>query len=130
MVEHPTYHQMIRKDLSPIVFYDAARFPVADIYLTQFFDSHSIVSTPTAATNFSHCSVADAEIEAARVEPDAAKQLELWAAAQRKIIAAACAVPLIETLQVWARTDRLDYGFGLKGSLTLGPVITEQTRFT
>ena len=130
IVEHPTYHQMIRKDLSPIVFYDAARFPVADIYLTQFFDSRSIVGTATAATNFSHCSVADAEIEAARVEPDAAKQLELWAAAQRKIIAAACAVPLIETLQVWARTDRLDYGFGLKGSLTLGPVITEQTRFT
>ncbi len=129
LVEHPTYHQMIRKDLSPIVFYDAARFPVADIYLTQFFDSHSIVGTPTAVTNFSHCSVADQEIEAARTEPDAAKQLALWATAQRKIIADVCAVPLIETLQVWARTDRLAYGFDLKGSLSLGPLITEQTHF-
>ena len=31
--------QQIRKDLSPIVHYQAARFPVADIYLTQFFHS-------------------------------------------------------------------------------------------
>lgn len=129
LVEHPTYHQLIRKDLSPIVFYDAARFPLADVYLTQFFDSHSTVGTPTAVTNFSHCSVADREIEEARTETDSTKQLVLWAEAQRKIIADVCAVPLIETLQVWARTDRLHYGFPLKGSLSLGPLITEQTRF-
>jgi hypothetical protein len=67
LVEHATFHAQIRKDLSPIVHYQAARFPVADVYLTQFFDSASIVDTPTAVTNFSHCNVADAEIRAARL---------------------------------------------------------------
>ena len=71
VVEHATYHANIRKDMSPIVHYSAARFPVADVYLTQFYHSRSIVGTPTAVTNFSHCNDADAEIDAARVEPDA-----------------------------------------------------------
>ena len=41
LVEHATYHAQIRKDLSPLVHYQAARFPVADVYLTQFYDSAS-----------------------------------------------------------------------------------------
>jgi len=63
VVEHATYHQQIRQDLSPIVYYSAARFPIADVTLTQFFHSRSIVKTPTAVTNFSHCDVADKEID-------------------------------------------------------------------
>jgi peptide/nickel transport system substrate-binding protein len=129
VVEHATFHQMIRQDLSDIVFYSAARFPVADVYLTQFYHSRSTVKTPTAVTNFSHCNAADAEIDAARTEPDDAKQIALWQTAQRKIIAQVCAVPLIETLQTWVRRDDLDYGYELKGSLSLGPLITEATHF-
>jgi peptide/nickel transport system substrate-binding protein len=129
VVEHATYHQMIRQDLSSIVFYSAARFPVADVYLTQFYSSRSIVKTPTAVTNFSHCNAADAEIDAARTEPDSAKQLALWGEAQKKIVAQMCAVPLIETLQAWVRKDNLEYGYDLKGSLSLGPMITEATHF-
>ena len=91
LVEHATFHAQIRKDLSPIVHYQAARFPVADVYLTQFFDSTSIVGTATAVTNFSHCNVADSEIRAARVESDPAKQKALWKTAQEKIIKAVCA---------------------------------------
>jgi peptide/nickel transport system substrate-binding protein len=129
VVEHATFHQMIRQDLSSMVFYSAARFPVADVYLTQFFHSRSIVKTPTAVTNFSHCNAADAEIDAARTEPDEAKQIALWHEAQKKIVAQMCAVPLIETLQAWARHDDLDYGYDLKGSLSLGPLVTEATHF-
>ena len=129
VVEHATFHQMIRQDLSAIVFYQAARFPVADAYLTQFYHSRSIVKTPTAVTNFSHCTAADAEIDAARSEPDGAKQIALWEAAQKKIIAAQCAVPLIETMQAWVRKAALDYGYELKGSLSLGPIINETTHF-
>jgi peptide/nickel transport system substrate-binding protein len=129
VVEHATYHQQIRQDLSPIVYYSAARFPVADVYLTQFFHSRSIVKTPTAVTNFSHCDVADKEIDGARVETDRAKQLALWAEAQKKIIAQVCAVPLFETLLVFARHDNLDYGYKLDGSMSLGPLITEATQF-
>ena len=129
VVEHATFHAQIRQDLSPMVYYSAARFPIADVVLTQFFDSHSTVGTPTAVTNFSHCSAADAEIEAARSETDQAKQLALWATAQRKIIAAVCAVPMFETLLVFAHHDNLDYGYKLEGSMSLGPVLTEKTGF-
>ena len=129
VVEHATFHSMIRQDVSAIDFYSAARFPVADVYLTQFYHSRSIVKTPTAVTNFSHCNAADAEIDAARTEPDDAKQIALWETAQKKIVAAVCAVPLIETMQAWVRRDTLDYGYELKGSLSLGPMITEKTTF-
>ena len=129
VVEHATFHQQIRQDLSPMVYYSAARFPIADVTLTQFFHSRSIVKTPTAVTNFSHCNVADKEIDAARVETDRTKQLALWAEAQKKIIANVCAVPMFETLLVFARHDDLDYGYKLEGSLSLGPQITETTHF-
>ncbi len=130
LVEHATYHAQIRKDLSPLVHYQAARFPVADVYLTQFYDSKSIVGTPTAVTNFSHCDVADAEIRAARVETDPEKQKTLWKTAQEKIIKAVCGIPVYEQLQLWAWKDSLDLGYELKGSLNLSPPITEQTHFT
>ncbi|MCZ8270315.1 MAG: ABC transporter substrate-binding protein [Beijerinckiaceae bacterium] len=129
-VEHPTFHQQIRQDLSQVVHFQAARFPIADVYLTQFFHSRSIVKTPTAVTNFSHCRVADAEIDAARTEQDQAKQVALWKAAQEKIIAEVCAVPVNEMLMNWAHRDNLELGYELKGSLNLGPPITENTRFT
>jgi len=130
LVEHATFHAQIRKDLSPIVHYQAGRFPVADVYLTQFFDSRSIVGTPTAVTNFSHCNVADDEIRAARVATDPAKQLALWKTAQEKIIKAVCAVPIYEQLQLWAWKDTLDMGYEVQGSLNLSPPVTEKTRFT
>ena len=62
-------------------------------------------------TNFSHCNVADAEIDAARVEPDPAKQKALWKTAQEKIIKAVCGVPIYEQLQIWAWHDTLDLGY-------------------
>jgi peptide/nickel transport system substrate-binding protein len=125
VVDHPTFHAQIRKDLSDLTAYSAGRFPIADSYLTPFFHSRSTVGTPGAVTNFSHCAVADAEIDAARTEPDPAKQKALWYAAQRKLIEAVCGVPLYETLNVWARRATLDYGYRLDGSLSLGPLITE-----
>ena len=129
VVEHATFHAQIRQDLSQMVYYAAARFPIADVTLTQFFHSRSIVKTPTAVTNFSHCNVADGEIDAARTEPDAAKQVALWEAAQRKIIAHVCAVPMFETLLVFARHESLDLGYKLEGSMSLGPMLTEATQF-
>ena len=130
VVEHATFHEQIRKDMSQVTHYSAARFPVADTYLTQFFHSDSIPLKPKAVTNFSHCDVADAEIEAARIEPDPAKQLELWAIAQQKIGEEVCAVPIYQNLQLWAWKDTLDLGFEMKGSLNLSPAITEISHFT
>jgi peptide/nickel transport system substrate-binding protein len=128
VVEHATFHQQIRQDLSPLVYYSAARFPVADIYLTQFWHGRSRVLTPTAVTNFSHCDQADAQIDAARVSTNADEQKRLWAEAQRILVENVCGVPLIETLLVFARRDNVDYGYQLRGSMSLGPVITERTR--
>jgi peptide/nickel transport system substrate-binding protein len=129
LVEHSSFHQMIRQDRSPIVMYAAARFPVADVYLTQFFTSRSIVGTPTAVTNFSHFKAADREIDAARTEPDAAKQLALWAEAQRKIIQDVAAIPLLETLVCWAHRTGFDYGFKMDGAMAGGGLLTEKAGF-
>ncbi|MEY8827179.1 ABC transporter substrate-binding protein [Sedimentitalea sp. XS_ASV28] len=129
-VEHATFHEQIRKDLSQVVHYAAARFPVADVYLSQFFHSDATVNTPTAVANFSHCAVADDEIEAARVETDPAKQAEFWASAQAKIMEEVCAVPVVQSLQLWAWKDTLDLGTEVNGSLNLSPPVTEQAAFT
>lgn len=126
-VEHSSWHAKIRKDESPIVLYGAARFPVADTYLSQFYHSNSIVATPKAVTNFSHCNVADEAIEKARVEQNPEIQDKYSQEAQNKIMEHVCSVPLFETLQVWARHPKLDYGYKLEGSLNTGPIITEKT---
>jgi peptide/nickel transport system substrate-binding protein len=127
LVDHSTYHARIRKDQSQIVLYGANRFPVADSTLTQFFYSKSIVGTPTAVTNFSHCDVADAQIEAARAELAPNKQDEFWKVAQQKIVKHLCAVPLMEVLYTWAHRDKVDYGYELKDTPSGGPLITETT---
>jgi peptide/nickel transport system substrate-binding protein len=129
VVEHATYHARIRQDLSQLTFYGAARFPVADSYLTQFYHSRSAPGRPAASLNFAHCDVADAEIDAARTEPDEARQMALWAAAQRKIMEAACSVPLFDLRQVWVRRANVNYGYEkLEGALNLAPQLTQNTR--
>ncbi len=75
VVDHPTYHTLIRKDVNPVVLYIAMR-PTADIWLTYFFHSNSIVVTgKNPITNFSHATLIDDLIEAARNETDTAKQI-------------------------------------------------------
>ena len=128
LVDHATYHARIRKNQSQVVLYGANRFPIADTTLTQFFHSRSTVGTPTAITNFSHCNVADVEIDAARVATNPKKQDELWRTAQQKIVKDVCAVPLMEVLYTWARRDKVDYGYELRDTPSGGPLITEATR--
>ncbi|WP_186332201.1 ABC transporter substrate-binding protein [Bordetella genomosp. 13] len=127
VVDHATYQAKSRADQSALVFYGAARFPIADAYLSEFYDSAAAPGQPAAMSNFGHCAVADQEIRAARVEPDAGKQLALWKEAQAKIHADVCAVPLFGLKQVWAHGDGVDYGYTLQGALNLQPPVTEQT---
>ena len=129
VIEHSAFHKMIRQNQSGLVLYGASRFPVADVYLSQFFLSDSIVGTPTGITNFSHATVADPEIRAAKTEVDLNKQLGLWATAQDKIQKDVYAVPLFEQYLVWCRKANLDYGYKLENSLSNGPLVTEKTRF-
>ncbi|MBZ5763551.1 ABC transporter substrate-binding protein [Rhizobium sp. VS19-DR104.2] len=127
VVDHPTYHEQIRKDLSDLVFYGAARYPVADSYLSQFYESSASIGKPTAVTNFSHCDAADADIMAARKATTDTERNKFWSSAQKKILDQVCGVPLFSLMQVWARSKALDYGYELTGSLNLAPPITEKT---
>ena len=130
VVDHPTYHEMIRDDLSGATFYGAARFPIADTYLTEFYHSDAIVGKPTAITNFSHCDVADDAINTAKTEGDADAQLAAWSEAQQLIHEQICSVPLFNLRQVWLRSAKLDYGYDLEGEMNLAPRITELTELT
>ena len=127
VVEHSAFHKLIRQNQSSLVLYGASRFPVADVYLSQFFLSDSIVGTPTGITNFSHCTVADHEIKAAKTVVDLDKQVNLWATAQDKIQKEVYAIPLFEQYLVWCRKANLNFGYELKNSLSNGPLITEKT---
>ncbi len=128
-VDHAAWHAQIRQDESGLIIYGGAPFPDADSFLTPFFLGSSAIGEPGAQTNFSHCTVADEEINAARSELDPDKRNELWATAQQKIMEEACAVPIFELLQVWGKRANLDLGYELEGSLNLGPPITENTEF-
>ncbi len=128
VVEHATYHARIRENLSQLTFYGAARYPVADSYLSQFYHSAAAPGRPTMSLNFSHCSAADAQIDAARSEADGARQLALWAEAQRLVLEAGCSVPLFDLRQVWVRRANLDLGYELRGALNLAPPVTQATR--
>ena len=106
-------HKMIRNDVNPLVPYGCARFPVADVLLTQFYHSNSIIGTPTGVTNFSHYGEAmpgvDDLIEAARVEPDIEKQKALWVEAQKKIMIDLPAYPLRVVYLLFARKANIDW---------------------
>lgn len=128
VVDEATYQSRSRANQSAITFYGAARFPDANVWLTEFYDSASTVATPTAMSNFSHCSAGDADIRAARTEVDPEKRLAYWRDAQKKIFDDVCGVPLFSLMQVWARNDKVDYGYSLEGSMNLAPTITENTR--
>ncbi|RME78695.1 MAG: polyamine ABC transporter substrate-binding protein [Chloroflexi bacterium] len=127
VVDHSTMHSQIRKDVNPIVVYIAWR-PNADVYLTRFFHSDSIVVTGAKPdTNFSHYDKIDDLIEQARGETDAEKQVELWKEAQIKILEDMVAYPLQFQQQVYARANYVDYGHDLVSVFALYPGITEQT---
>jgi peptide/nickel transport system substrate-binding protein len=127
VVDHATMHEQIRKDVNPIVIYVAFR-PNANAYLTQFFDSASIVVTGSSPiTNFSHYSGIDDLIVKAREETDPEAQAETWREANIKILKDLAAYPLYMQNLVYARTPRVDYGHDLVSSLALYPQITEQT---
>lgn len=139
IVDHSTYHSQIRKDVNPVVFYGASRFPIADIYLTQWYHSDSIVDKETGITNFSHYGEVDADgdgevdsvdklIEKARSEANREKQLELWAEAQKQIMEDVPAYPLFVLRLVFARKPWVKLGYDLQSTMELGYPIQWNTR--
>ena len=127
VVDHATMHEQIRDDVNLIVIYVAYR-PNADVYLTNFFHSDSIVvDGASPITNFAHYSGIDDLIEQARAETDPAAQEELWKQANIQIQEDLAALPLYMQNLVYARMPGVDYGHELVSSLALYPQITELT---
>lgn len=128
IVGHSDMHKRIRKEPLPIVIYVAWR-PNADIYLSRFFHSDSIVMTGAKPdTNFSRYSKIDRLIEAARLEIDPEKQIHLWKQAQIRVLDDMVAYPIMYTIQCYARRSDVDYGHPLISTMALYPQFTEKTR--
>jgi peptide/nickel transport system substrate-binding protein len=127
VVDHATMHDQIRKDVNPLVVYNAFR-PTADVYLTQFFHSDSTVVTgKNPNTNFAHYARVDEQIDTARHEPDATKQVALWKQAQVQALKDVVTYPIQYTNQVYARSTNVDYGHELTSVIQLYPGIDERT---
>jgi len=140
VVDHSSFHSLIRDDASPAVYYACWR-PNVDVFLTRFFHSDSvIVKGKKPDTNFSHYGMVDADgdgkidsiddlIKTARLELDSEKQIALWKEAQIKLLKDVAVLPII----------RLEYAFPMKSYVELGhplefswqtysPQITEKTK--
>ncbi len=127
VVDHPTYHAKIRQGVNPVTMYICMR-PNADIFLTWFFHSETIVVTgKRPVTNFSNYKGIDTPIEQARETTDSAKQDELWKQAQLKLLDEGVNYPMYVLKFVFARNDRVDWGFEQTAVLALYTQINEQT---
>lgn len=128
MVDHATYHSMIRKDANHLVIYNAWR-QNADVYLTRFFHSSSeVVSGKSPDTNFSHSTMVDKLIEDARFESNVAKQEALWKETQIILMKNVEVSSFCLLLLTCARSDTVDWGHPIKASMALYPQIDEKTK--
>jgi len=125
--KHGAMHKAIRQESLPIVAYVAWR-PNADAYLTRFFHSDSIVITGVKPdTNFSRYQSIDKLIEAARLEINPEKQVNLWVQAQIRLLADMAAYPVMFAKQGYLRTTNVQYGHPLVSTMALYPQFTEKT---
>jgi peptide/nickel transport system substrate-binding protein len=140
VVEHSSFHSMIRQDASPLVYYACWR-PNVDVFLTRFYHSDStVVSGKKPDTNFSHYGLVDANgdgkidsidqlIDTARWELDANKQIKLWEEAQIQVLKDVAALPVIRLKYDFPMKSYIDLGYPLEFSWeTYAPPITEKTR--
>ena len=140
VVDHSAFHSLIRDDASPMVLYACWR-PNADVFLTRFYHSDSVVvSGKKPDTNFSHYGTVDADgdgkvdsiddlIEKARLELDTNKQSAIWRKAQIQLLKHAAVVPIIRLKYAFPMKSYVDLGHPLVFSWsTYSPQITEKTR--
>ncbi|MFW6372479.1 MAG: ABC transporter substrate-binding protein [Thermodesulfobacteriota bacterium] len=140
VVDHSSFHSLIRDNASPMVYYACWR-PNTDVFLTLFYHSDSeVVSGKKPDTNFSHYGAVDADgdqkidsiddlIVKARLELDSKKQNELWKQAQIQLLKDAAVIPMIRLKYVFPMKSYVDLGHPLEFSWsTYSPQITEKTR--
>lgn len=118
VVDHPTFHRMIRQDASPLVIYNADRYPkTAQVYYDQFYAGPASIGKPTAITNFSHYGEAmpgiDDLLDRARHAASADEAVKAWVAAQHKIAEDVPSIPLYDLKAAVGRAATLDLGYKL-----------------
>ena len=130
VVDHPTYHKMIREDANALVVYGGVRLPIADTILSQFYASKSIIGTPTAVTNFSHYSGIDEYLAKADASTSMAEKKKLYQEAQIQILKDLPAFPLALNRVSMTKQAWVDLGYPIHPYQTLYYVIevTEKTK--
>jgi peptide/nickel transport system substrate-binding protein len=118
VVDHPTFHRMIRQDLSSLVIYNADRYPkTAQVYYDQFYAGAAAIGKPTAITNFSHYGDAmpgiDDLLDKSRHATDPQEANRLWAAAQKKVAEDVPSIPLYNQRTAIGHSAQLDIGYQL-----------------
>jgi len=140
VVDHASFHSLIRENASSIVYYACWR-PNVDVFLTQFFHSDSVVQKgKKPITNFSHYGLMDANgdgkidsidsiIEQARWELNSQKQDAMWKDVQIQLLKDVVAVPSIRLKYCFPMKSYVDLGHPLDWSWqTYSPQITEKTK--
>jgi len=108
LVEHATYHEYIRKNLNPFVLYGGTRLTDGDVWLSLFFHSSEAPNPETGNTgsNFAHYRGIDDLIDQGKKERDPEKRAQLYHEAQRRIMADAVCLPILDEANTSARNPR------------------------
>jgi peptide/nickel transport system substrate-binding protein len=108
LVEHPTYHQNIRKNLNPFVLYGGTRLTDGDVWLQLFFHSSEAPDPVTGnkGTNFAHYKGIDDLLEQGRRTRDPEKRAELYHIAQHRIMDDAVCLPIVDIPSISARNPK------------------------
>jgi peptide/nickel transport system substrate-binding protein len=141
VVDHASFHSLIRQNASPFVNYLCWR-PNVGNFLRRFYHSNSAVTIgKNPDTNFSLYGTVDANgdgkidsidelIEKAQLELDSEKQIELWKEAQIKLLEDVAVFPVIRMLTPTPMKSYVDLGYTGTYNWTVAgpPQITEKTR--
>jgi peptide/nickel transport system substrate-binding protein len=108
LVEHATYHEYIRKNLNPFVLYGGTRLPDGDVWFSLFFHSSAAPNPETGNTgsNFAHYKGIDELIDQGKRERDPEKRAKLYHEAQRRIMADAICLPILDVANTTVRNQR------------------------
>jgi peptide/nickel transport system substrate-binding protein len=115
VVDHPTYHKLIREDANSIIIYGGVRLPIASTLLTQFYHSRSAIGKKTAVTNFAHYGDVIPGIDEYLANAEATRNLELkkyyYGLAQLKILEDLPAYPIFLNRVSMVRQKWVDLGY-------------------
>lgn len=134
VVDHSTYHKLIREDKNALVIYGGVRLPIAETLLSQFYAKSAIVGTQTAITNFSHYGDVipgiDKYLEKAAATSDLALKKLYYEKAQYRIIEDLPVYPLYLNRASLCYQKWVDFGYDVENYETLYYTIeiSEKTR--